>query len=376
MQSRRQFIQATASTALAFPVAATLQAQDSDTEWRNQHERMLYRQLGKTGFMVSEVVMGGNEINPNNYEHVVAALDQGLNYLDTSPVYGKGQSELGFQKVLKARPRDQFFLTSKVSLWDVNRGTLYRQIFDSLSAAKQKQIQAKVREEIESSGAAHDDYLLNYFGSQRKELETAVLSNLMEKEYGREIDRDKNYKQIIFESVDGSLKRLQTDHLDILMCPHGASSSAELLNYPEIFDAFDQLKQAGKVRHLGVSSHSDPAGVLKTAAKSGRYAVAMVAYNIVNHPFMTEALSEAKQAGVGTIAMKVARPLYAGPNRAPAAPQAKPVLEAAIPGPWSLPQKAYLWALQNRDLSAVISNMVNADQVAQNLPLPMARLRA
>ena len=323
--------------------------------------------------MVSEVVMGGNEINPENYEHVLAALDQGLNYLDTSPAYGRGQSELGFRRVLQARPRDQFFLTSKVSLWDVNRGEVYQTIFESLSASEQKRLLSRVAEEIEAAGSADDDYLVNYFGSQRSELEKAVLCNLMEKEYGRSIDRKKNYKQLVLDSVDGSLTRLGTDHLDTLMCPHGASSSAELLNYPEVFEAFDELKQAGKVRFLGVSSHSDPAGVLRAAIQSGRYSVAMLAYNIVNHRFMDDTLRDAKEAGVGVIAMKVARPLFAGPGRAPAVPEAVADLEKAVAGKWSVPEKAYLWALRNPNLSGVISNMVNADQVSQNLRLPLAR---
>ncbi|MCS1411157.1 MAG: hypothetical protein M2R45_04354 [Verrucomicrobia subdivision 3 bacterium] len=98
----------------------------------------------------------------------------------------------------------------------------------------------------------------------------------------------------------------------------------------------------------------------------------MVAYNIVNHRFLENALAEAKQAGVEVIAMKVARPFYAGSNQASAAPQAKPALEAEIPGEWSIPENAYLWALQNPDLSAAVSNMVNADQVVANLKLPMA----
>jgi predicted oxidoreductase len=62
---------------------------------------------------------------------------------------------------------------------------------------------------------------------------------------------DCSYDHII-TSVEGSLQRLEVDHLDIL-----------LLHYPdvlvrpeEVASAFDALKRAGKVRYFGVSNHS------------------------------------------------------------------------------------------------------------------------
>ncbi len=77
---------------------------------------MAYRRLGRTGFMISEVVMGGNTIAPENFEHVLLALDHGLNYLDTAPAYGQGKSERGYSHVIRARGRDKFFLTSSALL--------------------------------------------------------------------------------------------------------------------------------------------------------------------------------------------------------------------------------------------------------------------
>lgn len=74
-----------------------------------------------------------------------------------------------------------------------------------------------------------------------------------------------------------------------------------------------------------------------------------------------------------SVAMKVARPLYAGPNREPAAPETVSELEQTVKGEFSVPQKAYLWALNNPNLSGVIANMVNSQQVDQNLGLPLVR---
>ncbi len=57
-------------------------------------------------------------------------------------------------------------------------------------------------------------------------------------------------KQHIFNSVDGSLQRLGTDYLDILLL-HRPDS---LMDRDEVAEAFDLLKQSGKVRHFGVSN--------------------------------------------------------------------------------------------------------------------------
>jgi predicted aldo/keto reductase-like oxidoreductase len=201
-----------------------------------------------------------------------------------------------------------------------------------------------------------------------EELEHASLANVMEKEYGRKIDRDKNYRKIVLKSVDESLARLGTDHLDLLMCPHGANSGYELENYPEIFEAFEQLKKAGKVRHLGVSAHTDPGGVLESAVKMKVYSAAMVAYNIVNKNYVQQALDKAHKSDLGVIAMKVARPVNMGRGR-PTAPERLKLIHDAIPGDLSAPRKAYVWALKNPSLTAVISEMGDAKLVEENLPL-------
>jgi len=377
MANRRRFLQASVGSAFALGLGSrglALEDAPAALERRNERDGMRYRRLGRTGFHVSEIVMGGNEITPDNYEHVLMALDRGLNYLDTSPAYGKGLSEEGYARVIRARKRDTFFLNSKVSLWDGNRNDLYRKIFESLSEDRQAELLRAAAEEIETCGAAEADYLGNYFNAQRGELDAAALSNVMEREYGRRIDREKNYKQVILDSVDESLKRLGTDHLDLLMCPHGASSPQELLNFPEIFEAFEVLKRAGKVRHLGVSAHTDPARVLKAAVDSKAYSVAMVAYNVVNSAYVNDALAHAHANDLGVIAMKVARPVFPGPDRGLGNADGIARLEREIAGDWTVPQRAYLWALGNSNLSAAISNMVDAAQVEANVILPTARM--
>jgi aryl-alcohol dehydrogenase-like predicted oxidoreductase len=357
--------------ALAVCSAPALRAQ-SEGEWRNRQPGMSYRRLGRTNFMISGVVMGGNTISPKNWEHVLAAIDMGLNYLDTAPVYGGGGSELGNARVLKSRPRDKVFLNTKVSMWDINRGRMFQEIFDSLPASDQARIRTAAKDEVERRKADAPDYFIGYFGGQAAELERVSLANVMEKEFGRRIDRGKNYRQLILDSLDQSLKRLGTDHVDLLSCPHGASSPYELLNFPEIFEAFEILKKAGKVRYLSVSAHTDPAGVLEAAVKSKMYSSAMVAYNIVNRGYVDAALEQARKADLGIIAMKAARPVFSGRQAQPEKPEHAALIEKAMPGAMKRPLKAYSWALRNPHLTAVISEMTNREMVEENVPLAKA----
>ncbi|ADU28852.1 aldo/keto reductase [Evansella cellulosilytica] len=59
-------------------------------------------------------------------------------------------------------------------------------------------------------------------------------------------------KEHILHSVDGILKRLNTDYLDILLL-HRPDT---LVEPEEVAEAFDQLESAGKVRHFGVSNQN------------------------------------------------------------------------------------------------------------------------
>ncbi|GMA56413.1 aldo/keto reductase [Alicyclobacillus sacchari] len=57
-------------------------------------------------------------------------------------------------------------------------------------------------------------------------------------------------KEHILEAVDGSLRRLKTDYLDVLLL-HRPDA---LVEPEEVAEAFDILEQAGKVRYFGVSN--------------------------------------------------------------------------------------------------------------------------
>ena len=71
-------------------------------------------------------------------------------------------------------------------------------------------------------------------------------------------------KEHILSSVDASLKRLRTDHVDVLLL-HRPDT---LMEPEEVAESFDTLESAGKVRMFGVSNHSPmQIELLKTAVR-------------------------------------------------------------------------------------------------------------
>ena len=335
-------------------------------EWRNRQSGMRYRRLGRTGFMISEVVCGGDPISPTNNRHVELAIEMGLNYLDTAPAYGDGQSEMGFAGALQGSKRDRVFINTKVSPFAGSRYEAFGKIFEGLGASEQASILREVSEDIERRRVLVPDYFGNYFNGQLRQVEEAAFANVMEKKYGAKIDRRGTYVETIIRSIEGSLKRLGTDHVDLMMCPHGAASEAET-KIPEIYEAFERLKKAGKVRFLGVSAHNDPAGVLRGAMASGVYSMAMVACNIMNWHYVKPVIEEAHRRDFGVIAMKNAQAVFEPDRSAQPIPERAALLNQTVPGDLNIHQKAYRFALNNPHLSAVISNMVNEQHVKENL---------
>ncbi len=116
-------------------------------EWRNRQTGMSYRRLGRTGYMVSEFVMGGNTISPTNNKHVELAVEMGLNYFDTSPAYGSGNSEKGYGELLKRSYfREKVFVNSKVSIFDSKRNEFYWNLYQDLGDDGKKKIEHEVNE--------------------------------------------------------------------------------------------------------------------------------------------------------------------------------------------------------------------------------------
>ncbi len=376
--TRRNFIKSSTLASLSLPVvftrsysaaAGSNRIRKIEPEWRNRQSDMSYRQLGRTGYMISEVVNGGDPVSTTNYKQVEFAIEKGLNYLDTAPAYGRGESEKGYGKLIdSSSKREKVFINTKISGFSGVRNRLYREIFDGLPSGKQEKILKKAAEMREERGVDKSGYFFIYWPGQERSMDPSYLSNAMMEDYGHQVDGSQKFRESIITSIEDSMKRVGTDYFDLVMCPHGANCPEEV-NIPEVFETFEDLKKQGKVRYLGVSSHNDPSGVLKAAAATGKYDVAMVAYNIANDGYMDEAIRQAHKAEMGVIGMKVAmavatqheslRPLPAWRGEK---------LNQLIPGDdMKLPVKAYLWALQNPRVSAVISNLWDDQHVNENL---------
>jgi aryl-alcohol dehydrogenase-like predicted oxidoreductase len=168
---------------------------------------MKYRLLGRTGLKVSELCLGTMTFGENFYgiavvdpssanAMVARAVAAGINFFDTADVYSYGQSETVLGQALK----------------------------DNAIARDQSIIATKVRSAMtEAATAGTGD--VNNVGLSR---------------------------QHIFSSVEDSLRRLQTDYIDLYQV-HGWDL---LTPIDETLRALDDLVRQGKVRYLGCSNWS------------------------------------------------------------------------------------------------------------------------
>jgi len=375
--NRRRFISLGAALSIGIPMLGEAKVTntmvrelqpDIKPEWRNKQAGMAYRRLGDTGLMISEVLNGGDPVRLNNLRTAEIAMERGVNYLDMAPAYGRGECERSYGKIIdNSAKREKVFMTTKVSGYTNIRNNLYREIYDGLPGSKQEYYQNKARKMRVARNVDKPGYFITYWPGQPRSFDGTYLSNAMAADYAHKVEGSQKFKEYMIQSVEDSLKRVGTDYFDILMCPHGASSFEEV-QIEETFTTFELLKKTGKVRFLGVSSHNDPAGVLRAARETGLYQVAMVAYNIINGGYLEREIELAKESGMGIIAMKAAMAVATHHKALQPIPEWRiQKVERIVPGDMKPPLKAYLWALQNPNISAVISNLWDEQYVNENL---------
>src|SRR5208337_4688727 len=115
--------------------------------------------------------------------------------------------------------------------------------------------------------------------------------------------RDKIYIALKddYPSIDEALKVLNTDHVDFLMFNrHWAFSATDA----KIAETFEKLKNQGKVRFAGLTTHGSVKDTTAAGIRSGFYNVVMPVLNQPNLEAMAEELRLAQQRGVGVMAMK------------------------------------------------------------------------
>jgi aryl-alcohol dehydrogenase-like predicted oxidoreductase len=151
-----------------------------------------YRELGRTGWKVSEISFGawaiggdwGSVDDADSLAALHTALDNGVNFVDTADVYGDGHSEQLIGQVLRERKGERIYVATK-------------------------------------AGRRLQPYVADGYNGKN-----------------------------LAAFVERSLRNLGVEALDLLQlhCP-----PTEVFYRPEVFDALDQLVAAGKVRHYGVS---------------------------------------------------------------------------------------------------------------------------
>lgn len=158
----------------------------------------------------------------------------------------------------------------------------------------------------------------------------------------------------IIAAVDASLRRLQTDHVDLIHIH--SCDRVDRLMAPNMHEAFDRLKEQGKVRFLGVSTHTpNLEEVANAAIDSGRFDVMMLAYHFGMWPSFGHILEKAKQHDVGIVAMKTLKGAmhtnlaeFRGEQRA-------------------YSQAAFRWVLSNPNVSALVVSFWQPEQLDEYL---------
>jgi hypothetical protein len=206
------------------------------SDWKGSRVRN-HRRLGRTGFEISDIVLGTGPLAENGEEIVRTALERGINYIDTSPDYSAAGSEHAVGLGIRGFPRDRLFIATKfcTPTGHLPHGT-----------------------------------------------PVAV------------------YK----ENVEQSLRRLGTDYVDL--CHIHSCDEVERLLDPNVHEAFDQLKQEGKVRFLGFSTHTPRlVEVANAGIDSGRFDVMMLAYHHGAWGPLAEIIQRGRsEQDMGIVAMK------------------------------------------------------------------------
>ena len=204
---------------------------------------MEYRSLGRTGVQVSALCLGcmnfgGKSTPEDSYAIIDTAIDAGINFLDTANVYGRGRSEeVTGEALARNGKRQQIVLATKV------HGTM-----------------------------ADDDP--NMLGNSRRHL---------------------------IEQCEASLRRLQTDYIDLYQI-HRPQSDIPI---DETLRALDDLIGAGKVRYIGSSTFAawqvmESLWVSKELGLN-RFICEQQPYNILDRRVERELLPMARTYGIATI---------------------------------------------------------------------------
>jgi len=230
---------------------------------------MNYRTFGKTDLIVSEIGLGCQSIGGGLYHKddqealrtFREAFDSGVNFFDTADHYSQGHSEKLLGRAFKGN-RDRVIFATKVGLVYSPAGRLalrMRPLLRPLSGFLQPM---KIR------------FHLMRASQKRHEFSDAYLT----------------------EAVHRSLKRLQTDYMDLFQLHKPAQA---LLETADFLEPLEKLKAQGKIRYYGIAC-----GTIDDALLCFRHpeiASVQVTVNLLEQEAITKCLPIAKEKNVAVI---------------------------------------------------------------------------
>jgi hypothetical protein len=128
--------------------------------------------------------------------------------------------------------------------------------------------------------------------------------------------------QTVTDSIDRSLRRMRTDHIDLIQLH---SCDIDVLERGEVITALMDAQDAGKVRFLGYSGDNESA---MWAVESGYFDTLQTSFNLVDQKARYALLPKAEAAGMGIIAKRPIANAVWGAVRAPSE-YARPYFERA-----------------------------------------------
>jgi len=163
-------------------------------------------------------------------------------------------------------------------------------------------------------------------------------------------------KRSFLEILDASLRRLRTDHVDVVLNHEVGERSdgygARRLDNPQMHEAFEDAKKAGKARFLGMSGHDpDLMQVMNHAVDLKRFDVLLGRYSFLDYPDQDRLIAKAGKQGVAFVAMKT----LAGAKGAD--------LDKFRDRHTSFKQAALKWVLSNHKVSTLIISINSRRQV-------------
>jgi hypothetical protein len=208
-------------------------------------------------------------------------------------------------------------------------------------------------------GVNYVDTARRYMGGKNEEIVAKALKGMRDKVYvATKISPASTSKESIFKDVETSLKALETDYVDVIQL-HNLTGREDRIFNPEIREALVRLKEQGKVRFFGVTTHKNEAEVLHALAddKDRFFDTALVKYNFKSDAQTKQAIARAAQANIGIIAMKTLAGGYA----------------TDALGPFSPYQAAIKWVLQDQHITATIPGMRDLAQLREDIAVMRTR---